>query len=275
MTMKRTILTAAFTLALCGAADVWAQQVFKRVQFPPGRTSAVLQGSTNTGGGVVYQLRAHAGQHLILHLTSPKKDVKCQISPVYSELLPGAFNVTRWEGDLPKTGDYSILVFTERGSDTYTLEVTLPPGAYGQEGGTPVSDERPSDPSPPAQSKAEVGAYSGHYVLKDDTPRGFGGLEGFDLTTADFSSPTRPVPVKPYGLIYAGRKYRMTRVSIDGDHFSFETASVAGTSYQFDGKFLHPDDPDAPVLEGLLTKTLNGKTVAEARVKFITEEGVD
>lgn len=123
--MKRTTGATALALLLCCAVPALGEQVFKRVQFQRGRTTAVLKGRTNSGGGVVYQLRAKAGQHLIAHLTSPKKDVKCQIHPAYAELLPGAMDVTDWEGDLPKDGEYDILVFTDRGTDTYTLEITI------------------------------------------------------------------------------------------------------------------------------------------------------
>jgi hypothetical protein len=123
--MKRAIWTKVVVLLFCGALPALGQQVFKRVQFPRGRTTVVLKGRTNSRGGVVYQLRARAGQHLIAHLSSPKKELKCQIHPVYGELLPGAMDVTDWEGDLPKDGEYDILVFTDRGADTYTLEVTI------------------------------------------------------------------------------------------------------------------------------------------------------
>lgn len=102
-----------------------AQQVTKRVQFPRGRTTTVLKGRTNAGGGVVYVFGAKEGQRMFVHLTSPKRDVKCQIHPVNAELLPGALDVTDWEGDLPKTGDYAIIVFTDRGADSYTLELTI------------------------------------------------------------------------------------------------------------------------------------------------------
>ena len=272
--MKRVFLFVV-ACALCCGAPVRAQQVFKRVEFPRGGTTAVLEGRTNSSSSVVYQLRARAGQYMTVQLTSPKNDVMCQIHPVNGHLLTGGAGVTRWQGNLPKDGEYEILVFILYDSDTYTLEVTLSPGASGQ-GGAPGSDERASDPSPPAQPKAAVGANDGYYVLKENAPRGFKGFVGFDLTTADFRRPTRPVPVKPNGIVYAGPKYRMTSISIDGDHFSFETASVAGASYRFDGTFLHPKNPDAPMLEGLLTRILNGKTVAEARVKlFIEETGGD
>lgn len=130
--MKRTtsIATIILLLLLSSAATIWGQQVTKRLQFPRGRTTAVVTGRTNAHGGVVYLLRARKGQHMTVHVTSPKKDVSFQISPVYSEEenpdpLEGAVKATDWEGDLPDTSEYSILVSTDTGTDTYTLEVTI------------------------------------------------------------------------------------------------------------------------------------------------------
>ncbi len=121
-----------FALLFCCATTVtvWGQQVTKRVQFPRGRTTTVFTGRTNDHGGVDYQLRARKGQHMIVHLTSPKKDVYFQITLFYSleenpDPLPGAVKATDWEGELPDTCQYDILVSTDKGTDTYTLEVTI------------------------------------------------------------------------------------------------------------------------------------------------------
>ena len=68
----------------------------------------------------------------------------------------------------------------------------------------------------PEQRGAEVGAYTGDYMIDGSTPRAFRGFKWFGLTTADFNS-TPPVAVKPYGSVHAGREYRMTRISMDAE----------------------------------------------------------
>ena len=81
------------------------------------------------------------------------------------------------------------------------------------------------------------------------------------------------VPIKPYGFVQAGRKYKLARINIDGDNLSFETVNLGGATYQFSGKRVRSDDPNGPVLSGRLTKTMNGKTAAEAQVEFDVVEG--
>jgi hypothetical protein len=72
----------------------------------------------------------------------------------------------------------------------------------------------------------------------------------------------------------------MARVTINGENLSFETLAVRGVSYQFTGKLTreniaNPSDPSASLLEGHLTKSLNGRKVAEADVELESVEGVD
>ena len=119
---------------------------------------------------------------------------------------------------------------------------------------------------------AEVGDFTGYFMPHGDAPRAFKGFVAIDLTTAHFSA-SGPVPVKPYGAVYAGRKYKMARINIAGDSLLFETVSLAGVTYKFSGKLLRPYNPNGPVLSGRLTKTVNGKTVAEAQMEFDIEEG--
>ena len=84
--------------------------------------------------------------------------------------------------------------------------------------------------------------------------------------------PSGSVPIKPYGVVYAGRKYKMERIDIAGESLSFETVSLAGVTYQFNGKLVRPYDPNR-ALSGRLIKTVNGKQAAEAEVAFYVEEG--
>ena len=118
------------TLLIVGTA--WAKS--RRVKFPPGRTTVVLNGRTTGGpsesGGmdpIGYILRAKKGQTMTLHLTSAKKNAVFGLYAPGMALVEGAQTVADWSGELPKTGDYEIIVFPEdeKTNTTFTLEITV------------------------------------------------------------------------------------------------------------------------------------------------------
>jgi len=122
----------ALGLLLLVATTVWAKST--RVKFPPGRTTLALKGRTTGGpsesGGmdpVSYILRARKGQQMTLHLTSAKKNALFGVYAPGMDLVEGAQSVKDWSGELPKTGDYEIIVFPEdEATDTtFTLEITI------------------------------------------------------------------------------------------------------------------------------------------------------
>ena len=105
-----------------------------RVKFPKGRTTVILKGKTTGGpsesGGmdpVAYRFRARKGQKMILHLTSAKRNAVFGVYAPGMDLIEGAQNATDWEGTLPKTGEYEIIVFPEdeMTNTTFTLELTI------------------------------------------------------------------------------------------------------------------------------------------------------
>ena len=128
--MKRLYIIILGTLLIFGTA--WAKS--RRVKFPPGRTTVVLNARTTGGpsesGGmdpVGYLLRAKRGQTMTLHLTSAKKNAVFGLYAPGMDLVAGAQSVTDWTGTLPKTGDYEIIVFPqdEKTNTTFTLELTV------------------------------------------------------------------------------------------------------------------------------------------------------
>ena len=130
--MKKLAISLMAVLLL-SAATTWAQKQ-KRVRFPAGRTTVVLQGKTTGGpsesGGmepVSYVLRASKGQTMTLHLTSAKKNAVFGLYAPGMDLIEGAQSVADWSGELPKTGDYEIIVFPEdeKTDTTFTLEITI------------------------------------------------------------------------------------------------------------------------------------------------------
>ncbi|GAC1398849.1 MAG: hypothetical protein NVSMB56_13820 [Pyrinomonadaceae bacterium] len=100
----------------------------KRVKFPPGRTSAILKGGVIRGERDRYLLGASKGQTMIVHITSREKNAVFQIFDPQGHALQGAEEGTDamdWTGELPRSGDYTIVVGGTRGNASYTLEVAI------------------------------------------------------------------------------------------------------------------------------------------------------
>jgi len=64
-------------------------------------------------------------------------------------------------------------------------------------------------------------------------------------------------------------------LTVKREKFTFVTTPVRGVSYSFSGRFLKGGvfaetvlDDQSPVLEGVLTKFVSGKKVAEAKLQF-------
>lgn len=125
--------TAGIIVALLLLATTASAKII-RVKFPKGRTTVILKGRTTGGpsesGGmdpIAYHFRARKGQTMILHLTSAKGNAVFGIYAPGMDLIEGAQNMKDWEGRLPKTGEYEIIVFPEdeTTNTTFTLELTL------------------------------------------------------------------------------------------------------------------------------------------------------
>lgn len=72
-----------------------------------------------------------------------------------------------------------------------------------------------------------------------------------------------------------GRTFRYQQLSVRREKFTFVTTQVRGVSYSFSGRFLKGGvfsetvlDDQSPILEGVLTKFVSGKKVAEAKLQF-------
>ena len=64
---------------------------------------------------------------MTLHLTSAKKNAVFGLYAPGMDLVEGAQSVKDWSGELPKSGDYEIIVFPEdeATNTTFTLELTI------------------------------------------------------------------------------------------------------------------------------------------------------
>jgi len=137
MTIRKTLCGAFILCALiigtCISAQAQRRNV-QRVQFPQGRTTAVLKGVLKGDSDMTYVVRAAKGQTLLAHLAVEND---CCASILIKG--PDGRNLTNADGSdagedfsvvLRRTGDYRIVVFppdTTGPKDIarYTLEVTI------------------------------------------------------------------------------------------------------------------------------------------------------
>ena len=113
-------------LPLDAALAQKGKSIVRRVNFPRGRTTAVLRGAVRRGISHDYLLRARAGQTMLLHLTSDSPQMSLTI------LKPGGetwmFDTRDWSGELPLTGTYRINVLPDTTTERptrYALEITI------------------------------------------------------------------------------------------------------------------------------------------------------
>lgn len=95
----------------------------RRIQFPRGAVGTVVENSVVRGDRDIYLLRAQRRQTMTLKITSLEQNAVFDIKAPNGEYLKQG--VTSWNGVLPRTGDYSIIVGGTRGNATYALDVTI------------------------------------------------------------------------------------------------------------------------------------------------------
>jgi hypothetical protein len=128
--LKRQVICSFLltSLVLAGTIVTEAQRgtsVVRRVNFPRGRTTAILRGTVRRGLSHDYLLGARDGQTMTVHLTASGDASFSILSPNGNSL---ADFVSDWSGELPESGDYRINVLPPtRNSNParYTLEVTI------------------------------------------------------------------------------------------------------------------------------------------------------
>lgn len=96
----------------------------RRVKFPRGRNSVLLKGAAVRGTQDRYILRAGRGQTISLRITSTENNAVFDLMPPGAG-QPLASEQTEWTGELPRAGDYTIVVGGTRGNATYSLQVSI------------------------------------------------------------------------------------------------------------------------------------------------------
>ncbi len=132
---------------VCAACLVFVVQlahagVKKEIQFPRGSTSAVIEESVIRGEQDFYYLTTKAGQTMKVVISSLEKNAvfaiykpgytiaidKDGLTEIKGESLPRAGeadDAMAWQGKLPVSGKYLIVVGGTRGNATYKLNVRI------------------------------------------------------------------------------------------------------------------------------------------------------
>jgi hypothetical protein len=134
--MLAVLLVGVFLSGVAQAA------VVQEVHFAKGKNSALIKQSVIRGESDQYTLTAKQGQKMAVGITALEKNAAFTIyQPGYKAgkdadgileikgaTLKGAGegdDATAWKGDLPKSGQYLILVGGTRGNATYKLKITI------------------------------------------------------------------------------------------------------------------------------------------------------
>ena len=124
--------------------------------------------------------------------------------------------------------------------------------------------------SAPAQTKRQEFNPDGAFWIIGKAPNGFSDFGGINLNGRRL----RHIPSQGLQLMN-GRTFHFKSLVVKRNDFRFTTVTRGGVHYTFAGRFLRGGVyaelglyDEQPVLEGVLTKYVRGKKVAEATLKF-------
>ena len=136
--MNHTRLICVITIAafaLCASSllspELSQAKDMKPIAFASGANSASFKGDIQGMDRDIYPITAKAGQTMKITVKNKLKLVlfHVQLPGQTEKYLPGAGeedDATEWQGRLPTTGTYNIIVGAMRGSDTtYKMELEI------------------------------------------------------------------------------------------------------------------------------------------------------
>jgi hypothetical protein len=132
-------LVPALLALLVAAAGVPAEPVHT-IQFARGKSSTSIDGAVARGERSLYAFSARAGQRLVVSATAEEQNVAFQVwrpgyrlpvdtgGDIAGRTLTGAGpedDASDWDGRLPATGRYLLVVGATRGGATYRLHIAI------------------------------------------------------------------------------------------------------------------------------------------------------
>lgn len=120
--------TSTSTSAPTAAAPVVANLPdATRINFAPGATNSVAQGTIQAGQARYYVVKAMKGQPMIVMLTTPDQSALLSVFGTDGVVfLSRAQQATNWQGTLPATQDYYFRVTGGTSTQNFTLNVNIP-----------------------------------------------------------------------------------------------------------------------------------------------------
>ncbi len=123
--MKTKILLTVLLLIIC-ALSANSQE---RIKFNKGEYYTTVYGGIARGETYAYVVGASSGQFMTITVMSPEDNAVFYILRTDTwQYMSGATEdnpTKRWEGVLPTTGDYQIVVGSSRGGSEYSLQVVI------------------------------------------------------------------------------------------------------------------------------------------------------
>ncbi|MEO1183841.1 MAG: hypothetical protein AAFX46_03575 [Cyanobacteria bacterium J06636_27] len=95
----------------------------RRVKFDRGATSKTVKDSVVRGTRDIYLFGANKGQQMDVNITSLEKNAVFDVVSPNGQILQQ--ETKNWNGELPQSGDYKIVVGGTRGNATYELNTEI------------------------------------------------------------------------------------------------------------------------------------------------------
>lgn len=105
-----------------------AESGSRRISFAAGESSATVSDSVIRGERSIYVVGAKSGQTMSVEITSLEDNAVFQIKTPGGKFLADAGDgddATSWDGKLPVSGDYTIIVGGTRGNASFKLTVSI------------------------------------------------------------------------------------------------------------------------------------------------------
>lgn len=113
----------------CLTLAVHATEFENPVAFAPGKNAATIKGDVARGDRDIYLLRARAGQQMTVQLSALEHNAAFSVfAPKAKIPVAGTEeenSLTAWNGTLPRSGEYRIVVGGTRGNASYRLQIRI------------------------------------------------------------------------------------------------------------------------------------------------------
>jgi len=127
--MKKINILFLLLFIFVTVVNINSQVKNKRIKFKKGESSATIEGGVIRGEQDTYIVGAERKQYMVVTVMSIENNAVFQIvDRETGYYLTGAGeydDAMRWEGSLPSSGDYEIIVGGTRGNAEYTLKVFI------------------------------------------------------------------------------------------------------------------------------------------------------